>query len=178
MRIRRPTRRGMTLVETALVLSIFLMLLFGIFEYCRFIMVLHVTNNAARDGARYATVNANCLDQAAIDAKKAAIIQYTTDRMAGVSNNISNLAIAVYPCDSAGLTQSPPVLRYKPANPASPVYPDPFNPGGAALNWNAAQFTERIAVTVKGNYTPVLPTLLFMSTTVPIYVTAVTESEG
>ena len=47
----------MTLVESALVLGIFLVLLFGIFEYCRFLLVLHVTTNASRDGARYASVN-------------------------------------------------------------------------------------------------------------------------
>ena len=44
----RSRRRGMTVVESALVLSVFLLLLFGIFEYRRFLLVLHVTNNAAR----------------------------------------------------------------------------------------------------------------------------------
>lgn len=76
MRLNRPRRRGVTIVESALVLSIFLMLLFGIFEYCRFLMVLHVTHNAARDGARYAAVNVNCpSDQ--VDARKTAIQDYT-----------------------------------------------------------------------------------------------------
>jgi Flp pilus assembly protein TadG len=165
----RRTRRGMTLVESALVLSIFLMLLFGIFEYCRFIMVMHITNNAARDGARYAAVNVNCSDATAT---QALIIQYTKDRMAGVSQNISGLAVAVYPCDSAGLSSSTPVLRSKSTTGSAP-YPDPF---GATpyTPWNNAAFTERIAVTIKGTYTPVLPTLLFMPTTIPIYVTAVT----
>ena len=46
----RTHRRGMTIVETTLALGLFLLLLFGLFEYCRFLMVLHVTNNAARDG--------------------------------------------------------------------------------------------------------------------------------
>ena len=175
MHIRRPTRRGMTLVETALVLSIFLMLLFGIFEYCRFIMVMHITNNAARDGARYAAVNVSTSDPTT---KKAEIIQYTKDRMAGVTMNITNLQVAVYPVDSIGLALAPPVLRYKPVDPLIPIYPDPFNPGGSALNWNEAAFTERIAVTIQGTYTPVLPSLFFLSSTVPIYVTALTESEG
>ena len=72
LRRRAARRRGMTIVESALVLSVFLMLLFGLFEYCRFLMVLHLTNNAARDGARYAVVNVNCpSDQ--VDAKKTAI---------------------------------------------------------------------------------------------------------
>ena len=176
MRIRKPgRRRGMTIVECCLVLSIFLMLLFGIFEYCRFIMVMHITNNAARDGARYAAVNVSTSDPTT---KKAEIIQYTKDRMAGVTMNITNLQVAVYPVDSIGLALAPPVLRYKPVDPLSPIYPDPFNPGGSALSWNQAAFTERIAVTIQGTYTPVLPSLFFMSSTVPIYVTALTESEG
>ena len=173
MRLRRSKRRGMTLVESALVLSIFLMLLFGIFEYCRYLMVLHVTNNAARDGARYAAVNVNTTD---VDATKTAIQQYTLDRMAGITKNLSGLQVAVYPCDSAGLTSSPPVLRSKSMTGSAP-YPDPF--GSSPYSpWNDAQFTERIAVTVKGTYTPILPAFLMMPTTIPIYVTAVTESEG
>src|SRR4051812_14954879 len=50
-------RRGAAVVETALVLAVFSTLFFGIFEYCRFLYVLHVTHNAARDGARYAVAN-------------------------------------------------------------------------------------------------------------------------
>ena len=176
MRIRKPgRRRGMTIVESCLVLSIFLMLLFGIFEYCRFIMVMHITNNAARDGARYAAVNVNTTDPVTT---QAAIVQYTKDRMAGVTQNITSLQVAVYPVDSIGLALTPPVLRYKPVDPLVPIYPDPFNPGSLALSWNQAAFTERIAVTIQGTYTPMLPTLFFMSSTVPIYVTALTESEG
>ena len=177
MRLHRSPRRrrGMTIVESALVLSIFLMLLFGIFEYCRFIMVLHVTHNAARDGARYAAVNVNCpSDQIAI--RQAAIVQYTKDRMEGVKNNLTGLDVAVYPCDSAGLALSPPVLRSKSTTGGAP-YPDPFSASAYTL-WNNAAFTERIAVTVKGQYQPLLPNLMFMSTTVPIYITAVTVSEG
>ena len=60
MRLKRTARRGVTIVESALVLSIFLMLLFGVFEYCRYIIWMHVTTNAARDVALYTTVNVKC----------------------------------------------------------------------------------------------------------------------
>lgn len=176
MRLNRPRRRGVTIVESALVLSIFLMLLFGIFEYCRFLMVLHVTHNAARDGARYAAVNVNCpSDQ--VDARKTAIQDYTKARMKGVENQFSGaVQVAVYPCDSAGLALATPVIRSKSTTGAAP-YPDPF--GSAPYTpWNNAAFTERVAVTVKGNYSPLLPSLLFMQTTMPIEVTAITASEG
>lgn len=176
MAARRPTRRGMTVVETALVLGIFLVLLFGIFEYCRFLLVLHVANNAARDAARFAAVNVNCPpDQVA--ARQAQIVQYAQDRMGGVLSQVQGCQVAVYPCDSAGLAQSPPVVRSKSTTGAAP-YPDPFNPGANSPPWNAASFTERVAVTIRGTYTPVLPSLLLMPSSIPINVTAVAASEG
>ena len=54
---RRRLRSGATLVETALVLSLLLLFLFGIFEYARYLLVHQLLANAARDGVRYASVN-------------------------------------------------------------------------------------------------------------------------
>ncbi len=56
MRIRKPSRRGAHIVEAALVLPILLLLIIGVMEYCRFIFLLQVAENAAREGARYAVV--------------------------------------------------------------------------------------------------------------------------
>lgn len=171
MTTRRPHRRGAAAVEAALVLGIFFVMLFGVFEYCRFLMVLHITNNAARDASRYATVNvAN--DQMT----KAAILQYATDRMGSVERQLKNYQVAVYPCTAAGFAQSPPQAVPKSLT-ASPA--DPFNasdPNNAP--WNQASFTERIAVTIIGNYEPVTPLILFLPSSIPIRITAVTGSEG
>src|SRR3954462_12274617 len=58
MRLRtapnRTNRPAATIVEAAFVISIMILFLFGIFEYCRFVFLLQVCENAARDGARYA----------------------------------------------------------------------------------------------------------------------------
>jgi len=54
---RRHQRPGATAVEAALVLTITFLFIFGVFEYCRFLFFLEVAENAAREGARYATVN-------------------------------------------------------------------------------------------------------------------------
>ena len=175
MRLKRTARRGVTIVESALVLSIFLMLLFGVFEYCRYIMVMHVTTNAARDGARYAAVNVNCpTDQ--IDARRAAIEQYTKDRMLPVQKQVSDLKVAVYPCDSAGLALSTPVIRSKSTTGSAP-YPDPFG-STPYTPWNNAVFTERIAVTIKATYKPLLPSLLLLPASWDMAITAITASEG
>jgi Flp pilus assembly protein TadG len=196
MLIRRtPTgsrRRGATVVESALVLGVFLALLFGLFEYCRFLMVLHAANNAARDGARYATVNVGkptTFDTAAYTDPGgntfASIQAYVTARMGGVDRQITGYQVAVYPVDPAGLALSPVVVRPKSTNP--PTYPDPFNPADPNRTaWNAAAFTERIAVHVKGTYRPVTPlsiatpwfTIALVPDNVPINVVAMMESEG
>jgi hypothetical protein len=169
-------RRGITVVETALVLGVFLLLLFGLFEYCRFLFVLHLTNNAARDGARYAAVRVSCpADQVA--PTQAAIVQYTQDRMGGAQKQIEGFAVAVYPCDPTGLAQTPPVIRSKSVNGSAP-YPDPFTGGAANPAWNAVSFPDRVAVTIKGTYKPITPVLLLMPDAIDIRVTAVVGSEG
>jgi Flp pilus assembly protein TadG len=57
-RSTRPTRpRGSVLVEASIVLPIFLLMLLGIFEYSRYVMVRNLVDNATREGARYAVVH-------------------------------------------------------------------------------------------------------------------------
>ena len=57
----RRARRGLTLVETAIVIGLVLLMLFGLYEYGRFVMVRQVVQNAAREGARLAVVSADRL---------------------------------------------------------------------------------------------------------------------
>jgi Flp pilus assembly protein TadG len=54
---RVSPRTGTTLVETALVLMAFILFVFAIFEYGRMVMVRHLLDNAAREGARQAVVS-------------------------------------------------------------------------------------------------------------------------
>jgi Flp pilus assembly protein TadG len=63
---RRNTRRGAAAVETALVLSICFVFLFGLFDFCRLLMVEQVVTNAAREGARFATVSTSTVTTAAV----------------------------------------------------------------------------------------------------------------
>jgi hypothetical protein len=186
-RLRRTRRRGLTLVESALVLSVFLLLLFGMFEYCRFLMVLQVTNNAARSGARYAVVNlsmpSNFNTTNYTDASGntyLSIANYTTSQMGGVQQNIQGYQVAAFAVDPTGLAQSPPVVRPKTASTANPpVYPNPFNPSDPnAVPWNQAVFTQKVGVIINGTYQPLLPSFLFMPASIPINATAIMESEG
>src|SRR5262245_44861152 len=106
----RRSRRGLAVVESAMVLSVFLLLLFGIFEYCRFLLVLHVTNNAVRDGARYAAVRVNT-DSALLTTVENDIKNYTTARMGSANKQIEGYQVAVYAVDQAGLDLTPPIIR-------------------------------------------------------------------
>jgi Flp pilus assembly protein TadG len=57
-RSRKPSaRRGAAVVEFALIAPVFLALIFGIIEFGRMLMVEQILVNAAREGARAATIS-------------------------------------------------------------------------------------------------------------------------
>src|SRR5688572_31800582 len=51
---QRAAERGVTIVESAIILLMFFMLLFGVVEAGRFLTYRQVLTNAAREGARFA----------------------------------------------------------------------------------------------------------------------------
>jgi Flp pilus assembly protein TadG len=53
----RPERRGIAVVEFAVVASLLFLLVLGIIEFGRAMMVLEMLNNAARNGARIGSLN-------------------------------------------------------------------------------------------------------------------------
>lgn len=179
-----PRRRGASVVEMALVVAVMSMLLFGIFEYARFMLVMHITHNAARDAARYAAVN---LDKPgnfdtvnytnAIGTVYLSIQNYALQRMSGLQSQLINYQVAVYPVDNSGLYLNPPIIR--PKSKTAGVYPDPFNPSDPnRVPWNQADYTEKIAVTIRGEFRSILPALLLMPNSIPIRVTGMSAAEG
>lgn len=87
-------RRGAYLVEFAFVAVIFFMILFGIIEYGRIIMVRQVMDNATREGARYAVVHTNDKVTSDIQTK-------VRNSMAGLDGQLQNLNIQVFMIDPA-----------------------------------------------------------------------------
>jgi hypothetical protein len=61
-RSRRRTRRGATVVETAVVLPIYLMVLFAIFEFGHAQLVINLLNSACRNGARIGSTEGTTTD--------------------------------------------------------------------------------------------------------------------
>jgi Flp pilus assembly protein TadG len=112
MLLRRSTkfRCGAAAVETAVVVSVFLLFLFGILEYCRLIYVRQVVENAAREGSRYAIVNTY----------NATVVSDTQARvkgfMGGLDKTLQNYSCQVYAADvngnNIGSPQNAPFGQY------------------------------------------------------------------
>ncbi|HEY1377429.1 MAG TPA: TadE/TadG family type IV pilus assembly protein [Gemmataceae bacterium] len=111
MMIRRATpvrRRGATAVEFAAVLSVFLLFLFSVFEYGRFVMMSNLLINATREGCRYALVHSQ-------DATVVADVQgVVRSRLAGQVNQLPDLNIQVYPTNN-------PAAALNTTNPDDPI---------------------------------------------------------
>jgi Flp pilus assembly protein TadG len=84
-------RRGATVVETAVVLGLGLLILFAILDYGRYMMVRHLVDNAAREGARMAVVASN-------DPNTSVITAHVSQQLAG---KVPNPEISVYLVDPA-----------------------------------------------------------------------------
>src|SRR4051794_26357670 len=104
--MRRPGgwhRSGGALVEMAAVLIIFVMMLFGIMEYCRLIYVRQILENAAREGARYAVVNT--YNSTLVADTQAQVKKY----MGGLDTSLKGYQCSVYMADSNGNNIGSPI---------------------------------------------------------------------
>jgi Flp pilus assembly protein TadG len=149
MRLRAPRpRRAVTLVETAFVLSIALLFLFGLFEYARFVHMQQVCYNAALDGARFAAAHTG-------DGTTLAQVQSEVQaRMASRDAQVGGYAVTV---NNVTPSTGVPVPN---------------------TSWNDAPFGGAILVTVSGTYTPWLPTFLFEPPSIAISARAMVTSEA
>lgn len=93
---RLHRRRGVALIEFAIVAVIFFMFLFAIIEYARLIFVRQVLINAAREGARYAVVNTTAATM--VSDTEAYVLQ----KLAGVNTLVSGYQFQIYRADSTG----------------------------------------------------------------------------
>lgn len=62
---QRRTRRGVAMIEVALVLPVFLMVVLGIIEFGQMTLVSHLLTNATRDAARSASLPGSTNDDVA-----------------------------------------------------------------------------------------------------------------
>lgn len=141
-------RRAAAAVETAVVLSATLLFLFGIFEYCRFVFLLQVCQNAAREGARYAVARTG-------DGTSVTDIQnYVTSKMVGRQNDLTGYTVTVMNVDPATGNQI------------------------TGSNWNDAPFGGAIRVRVSGTYRPMMPSFLQTRTSFTVTCSSMMTSEA
>ncbi len=182
-RSRASRRRGATTIETAIVLPVAILLILGILEYARYIMILVVANNAARAGARVAMVNCNSASTLVLgnmtdpgNINPLTIRGLVNGQMAGLQHSIDDPTQNTYrvycfvantdptkgvvgvPAD--GYINDPPVggFAYPPVGP-SPMCP-PSNGldltlAANANDWQTAPFGQAICVVVWGKYQPI-----------------------
>ena len=91
-----PRRSGATAIEFAAVASIFMLLLFGILEYCLIVYTQNVVENAAREGARFAVVRST--DATLVTDTQA----YVKTMMMGLDTKLKNYSCNVYMADANG----------------------------------------------------------------------------
>jgi Flp pilus assembly protein TadG len=124
------SRRGVTIVESAVVLNLFLLLMFGIFEYGRYVMQGQLFINAAREGARYATVNANTASTTQVQnyVKNYLVGQFPTDLVIKVyqADPVSGANLGAWNNTSTGNSIAVEITgTYKPMLPIKKIFPKP-----------------------------------------------------
>jgi Flp pilus assembly protein TadG len=98
MLIRRTRNdRGTTIVEFALVLPIFLLLVLGIFDFGRYFFVDHTLQYATREGMRLALVGRTLTDGNGNPMSREASIIQTIKDNASLAVDPSSLSIYIYP---------------------------------------------------------------------------------
>jgi Flp pilus assembly protein TadG len=152
LRCRRATRRGTTLVQTAIALPVMLLFLFGILEFSRFVMLLQVMNNAAREGCRYAVMHTNpqIISGVTYGNADSDVKTLVTNCLAGQA--LSGQATTVYGSNSLGVSNG--------------------------TTWQNTQNGQFITVKITGNFVSLLSTFLHMPGTLPITAESVMRSEG
>ena len=143
-------RHGAALVEFAFVAAVTMLFFFAILEYARFVFLLQVAQNAAREGARMASAHTGD------GTTTQDIINEVTARMAGRDKELAGYSVQVLNVDPATGTAIP--------NSA----------------WNQAAFANGNAIMVRitGTYSPILPGLLLTRSSIPVQVTSTMGSEG
>lgn len=107
------TQRGAVAVEFALVVPIFLVLLFGTIEFGRLIYLWNTVQEVSRSAARQAVVT-DFTDTAAITAIKRSAVFRATDGTLPASTEVSNANVAISYLNAAGTV--PAVMPLNPGD--------------------------------------------------------------
>lgn len=144
--IRRP---GATTVEVAMVLIVFLLFVFGICEYGRFVMTRQLLDHAAREGVRFAIVHT-------YDATTEQIQDLVDESLGEQGRQL----------DGYDKRSSIEVFKSDPGT------------GNHIGAWTSTRFGDDITVRISGTYRPVLPAFLLLPSAIPVKSECIMKSEA
>lgn len=147
---RRLRRLAVSAVEFAFVAPVFLLILFGILEYARFLFALQVMNNAVREGARYAIVNT-------ATATKASVQSYVDTYLAGQGGQLVN---------------------YNSSTSISIYQPDSTTGLNTGTDWQNTTWGSSVGVSVSGTYKPIVPGFIYLTGSLSITASCVMTTEA
>ena len=93
--------RGATMVEFAMVLPVFMLLLFGIIEFGRYFFVQHTLQFATREGTRLALVGGTLADENGNPLSRTASIIKEIKDNASLAINPAEISISIFPITAA-----------------------------------------------------------------------------
>lgn len=136
--------RGQTLVEFALVIPVFILLLFGLLDLGRAVYSNNTLSQAAREGARLAAVEANWVGKSGSDCTAPTCPATTLGLKADVTTAVNHMAVGL------GVISSSQVTLTCDSRPSTGPSPD------CALNNGT---TNIVTVRVTYTYQPMTPIL-------------------
>jgi Flp pilus assembly protein TadG len=165
---RIPTarkRKGAAVIETAFVLIVTLLFLFGIVEYGRYTMFRQIIENAAREGARVALVQSGNSNTTAV----VAAVRNQVDKFlpAPAKNQLYDIANPVngWQTDNGSaatdLANANVAVFCAQPNGNFQLYTDPNANPPRTGQVTEAHFGDNVAVQVQAKYRPIFPSLFF-----------------
>lgn len=144
-------RTGAVVVEAAIVLPLVLLFILGVMEYGRYLMTMHIFQNAAREGAAYAAKHTSPIVIGGVVYGNATsdVTNVVASRLAG--QQLVSQTVSVYRSDSVG-----------------------NNLG----TWTDAQAGQFVSVEISGTYQFAAPRLLKLPSSMSTRFKAVKRSEG
>jgi hypothetical protein len=133
-RSHRIKRRGAAVVEFAIVAPVFILLVFGMIEYGRMVMVQQLLTNASREGARKAVLDG---------ATKSEIETLVTDYLSNSSVSGASVTVTPDPPSNAAFGDPVTVSVSIPFDQVSWL-PSPMYLGGATMSASAVMRRESV----------------------------------
>jgi Flp pilus assembly protein TadG len=133
-RMNRKRRRGTAVVEFAVIAPLFFLLIFGMIEFGRVIMVQQIITNASREGARYATGLSGSITTADVIStisNNQKVIDTVKNYMSGanIKNPTVTVTAALDPLDTSNNTYMVTVKVSVPFSSVNWLSTTPFFPG-------------------------------------------------